>query len=148
MLEEYNKKRNFKETPEPKGKSKKSGEGLIYSIQKHDASHLHYDLRLEKEGVLKSWAIPKEPPKKKGVKRLAVETEDHPVDYAFFEGKIPEGQYGAGTVKVWDKGTYEIVKEGDKDMIINIKGSKLKGEYVLVKTKMGNDPKNWLFFKR
>lgn len=148
MLEEYNKKRDFKESPEPKGKMEKSGKQLIYSIQKHSASHLHYDLRLEKDDVLKSWAIPKEPPKKKGEKRLAVETEDHPKSYAFFEGEIPGGNYGAGKVEVWDRGTYEIVKEGDKDLIINIHGKKLSGEYVLVKTKLGNNPKNWLFFKR
>ncbi len=148
-LEEYKKKRDFSKTPEPKAKKKKSRKkGLVYSIQKHDASHLHYDLRLEREGVLKSWAIPKQPPKKKGVKRLAVQTEDHPVDYAFFEGKIPEDEYGAGKVEVWDKGTYQTLKEGKDDWIIDIKGEKLKGEYVLVHTRMRGNPKNWLFFKK
>jgi len=148
MLEEYKKKRRFSETAEPEPKLKKPGKKLIYSIQKHSAKHLHYDLRLEKNGVLKSWAIPKEPPTKKGEKRLAVQTEDHPVDYAFFEGIIPEGLYGAGKVEVWDRGTYEIVEEHENSLVIRIKGKKLKGDYVLVKTKISNNPKNWLFFKR
>jgi len=149
MLKEYKKKRDFSKTSEPKPKIKKSmGRRLIYSIQKHSATHLHYDLRLEKGGVLKSWAIPKEPPLKKGEKRLAVQTEDHPLGYAFFKGVIPEGQYGAGKVEVWDKGTYEIIEEHENDMIVNIKGKKLKGEYVLVRAKFAGNPKNWLFFKR
>ena len=148
MLESYKKKRNFSKTPEPKPKIKKSQGKLIYSIQKHSATHLHYDLRLEKNGVLKSWAIPKEPPVKSGEKRLAVQTEDHPLDYAFFEGRIPEGQYGAGKVEVWDKGSYEIVEEHENDWIIKINGKRLKGEYVLVRAKFHGDAKNWLFFKR
>ena len=153
MLEEYKKKRDFSKTSEPLGKLKlykksSKSKDLIYSIQKHSATHLHYDLRLERNGVLKSWAIPKEPPKKAGEKRLAVQTENHPLEYAFFEGKIPEGSYGAGKVEVWDSGTYQIIEEHENDMIISIKGRKLKGEYVLVKTKMGNNLKNWLFFKR
>ena len=124
-LEEYEKKRNFKKSHEPKGEIKK-GKDNIYVIQKHDASHLHFDLRLEMDAVLKSWAIPKSPPTEKGVKRLAVATEDHPVDYADFEGEIPEGQYGAGTVEIWDKGTYEL-EEKKKDKIViqfleNLKG--------------------------
>ncbi len=147
MRAQYKKKRNFSETPEPKPRKPKSKQ-LIYSIQKHSASHLHYDLRLERNGVLKSWAIPKEPPAKAGEKRLAVETEDHPVGYAFFEGEIPKGNYGAGKVEVWDRGSYEIIEEHANDLVIKISGKRLKGEYVLVKTKMGNNPKNWLFFKR
>ena len=121
---------------------------LIYSIQKHNASRLHYDLRLEKNGVLKSWAIPKEPPTKKGIKRLAVQVSDHKISYAFWEGEIPEGSYGAGTVKVWDKGTYEAVDVKRDKWVIKIKGKKLKGEYVLVRTKLGDNKKNWLFFKK
>lgn len=149
MLESYKKKRDFSRTPEPEPNVKKSkSKKLIYSIQKHSASHLHYDLRLEKDGVLKSWAIPKEPPTKVGEKRLAVETEDHPISYAFFEGEIPKGNYGAGKVEVWDRGSYEILKESEKELIVKIEGKKLKGEYVLVKTKIGDNPKNWLFFKR
>lgn len=142
-LEEYKKKRDFTKTSEPEGKPEK--EGSTYVIQKHDASHLHYDLRLQRDGVLKSWAVPKKPPQKPGIKRLAIQTEDHPVAYATFEGQIPEGEYGAGTVKIWDKGTYTIKKWEKKEIIINISGEKLIGPYVLIKFK--ND-KNWLFFKK
>ncbi|HDO20227.1 MAG TPA: 3'-phosphoesterase, partial [Candidatus Bathyarchaeota archaeon] len=119
-MEEYYKKRNFNKTPEPKGKTINSREGRIYVIQKHAASHLHYDLRLEKDGVLKSWAIPKEPPTVKGIKRLAVQTEDHPIEYANFEGVIPEGEYGAGTVEIWDRGTFDIEKWEDDEIVIYI----------------------------
>lgn len=143
-LEEYKKKRDLKKTNEPGGKVKK-GKNEIYVIQKHDASHLHYDLRLEMDGVLKSWAIPKDPPKEKGIKRLAIQTEDHPVDYADFEGIIPEGHYGAGTVETWDKGTYELEKREYDEIIIRINGNKLKGRYCLIKFK--GQEKNWLFFK-
>ena len=143
-LEEYNNMRNFKKTNEPKGEIKKS-KSNIYVIQKHDASHLHFDLRLEMDGVLKSWAIPKQPPKEKGMKRLAVATEDHPVDYADFEGEIPEGHYGAGTVEIWDKGTYELEKREKDKIIVKINGKKLKGRFCLIKFK--SQEKNWLFFK-
>ena len=143
-LEKYKKRRDFKKTSEPEGKVRK-GKNNIYVIQKHDASHLHYDLRLEMDGVLKSWAIPKSPPTEKGVKRLAVQTEDHPVDYADFEGIIPEGQYGAGKVEIWDRGTYELEKRKDDKIIIRINGKKLKGRYCLIKFK--GQEKNWLFFK-
>lgn len=118
----------------------------VYSIQEHHASHLHWDLRLEMAGVLKSWAIPKEPSSNPTIKRLAVAVEDHPLSYALFEGEIPEGSYGAGTVKLWDKGSYEIVsEEPGKKYIVNIKGKKLRGIYCLIKFK---DGKNWLFFKK
>ena len=143
-LEEYNKKRDLKKSNEPEGKIR-MGKNNIYVIQKHDASHLHYDLRLEMDGVLKSWAIPKSPPTEKGVKRLAVQTEDHPVDYADFEGVIPEGQYGAGTVEIWDRGTYELEKRKDDEIIVRINGKKLKDRYCLIKFK--GQEKNWLFFK-
>ena len=142
-IEEYNKMRDFKKTAEPVGEIK--GGNNIYVIQKHDASHLHFDLRLEMEGVLKSWAIPKTPPTEKEVKRLAVSTEDHPIDYADFEGIIPEGQYGAGTVEIWDKGMYELEKREEGKIVIRIKGKKLKGRYCLIKFK--GQEKNWIFFK-
>jgi DNA ligase D-like protein (predicted 3'-phosphoesterase) len=120
-------------------------EGNIYVIHKHAATHLHYDLRLEMDGVLKSWAIPKEPPTTVGVRRLAVQVEDHPVEYANFEGTIPEGEYGAGTVEIWDKGTYKLINRKEDKLIVEINGSKLKGAYVLLRFK---DQKNWLFFKK
>jgi len=143
-LKEYWKKRDFEKTKEPKGDEKTSG-GKVYVIQKHQARRLHYDLRLEMNGVLKSWAIPKTPPTEKGVKRLAVQVEDHPVDYANFEGTIPEGHYGAGTVEIWDRGQY-ILKERDEDkLVFEIKGNKLRGDYCLVRFK-GRE--NWLFFKK
>ena len=143
-LEEYNKMRDFRKSNEPEGRIE-MGENNIYVIQRHDASHLHYDLRLEMDGVLKSWAIPKSPLIEKGVKRLAVQTEDHPVDYADFEGVISEGQYGAGTVEIWDRGTYKLEKRKDDEIIIKINGKKLKGRYCLIKFK--GQEKNWLFFK-
>mgnify|MGYP000467189391 CR=1 FL=1 len=144
MIKGNSRKKKLSKTPEPKPYARKAKQKqLVYSIQKHQATSLHYDLRLEKNGVLKSWAIPKEPPLKKGIKRLAVQTEDHPISYAFFEGTIPKGSYGAGKVKLWDRGSYEIIEEKKNTLVINIRGKKLKGEYVLVKTRLG-----WLFFKR
>ena len=119
---------------------------LTYVIQKHNASQLHYDLRLEHEGVLKSWAVPKEPPTIPGIKRLAVAVEDHELGYEEFEGEIPKGRYGAGKVEIWDKGHYEPEKFDKDHIIINVSGKKLKGRYLLVKLK-GQD-KNWLFFKK
>lgn len=120
-------------------------EGKIYLVHKHSASHLHYDLRLEMDGVLKSWAIPKEPPLSAGVRRLAVQVEDHPIEYATFEGTIPEGEYGAGLVEIWDKGTYELTDQKPDKLIVDIHGQRLQGSYVLVRFK---DVKNWLFFKK
>lgn len=147
-LKIYKQKRVLKESGEPKAVVKKSAKKLIYVIHRHDASHLHWDLRLEMGGVLKSWAVPKEPPKTKGAKRLAIHVEDHPLGYANFEGEIPEGHYGAGTVKIWDKGTYELIKKDKKKIEIKLYGKKLKGSYVLVKTHYGSKPeKSWLFFK-
>ncbi|MCM8832001.1 MAG: ATP-dependent DNA ligase [Candidatus Omnitrophica bacterium] len=121
----------------------------IFVIQKHHASHLHYDLRLERERVLKSWAIPKIPPTKSGIKRLAVEVEDHPLDYANFEGNIPKGLYGAGEVKIWDKGYYVPIKFTEREIIFELKGEKLRGTYCLIRFKAENlKNKNWLFFKK
>jgi len=116
-----------------------------FVIQKHYAKHLHYDFRLEMDGVLKSWAVPKDPPADSGVKRLAVQVEDHKVSYISFEGTIPEGMYGAGKVEIWDKGTYTL-KNRSKDKIeFTLQGEKLVGEYVLIRFKR---VKNWLFFKK
>ncbi len=143
-LGEYWKKRDFEKTNEPKGDEKTSG-GNIYVIQKHQARQLHYDLRLEMDGVLKSWAVPKEPSTEKGIRRLAVQVEDHPLDYAKFEGTIPEGQYGAGTVEIWDKGKYVLKERNEDKMIFEVKGNKLEGDYCLVRFK---ERKNWLFFKK
>jgi len=143
-LEDYRAKRDFEKTDEPKGE-KEMREVNIYVIQKHDASHLHYDLRLEMDGALRSWAIPKEPPTAVGVKRLAVQVEDHPLEYATFAGTIPEGEYGAGTVEIWDKGTYRLIDRKEDKLVVEIDGQKLKGPYVLVRLK---DKKNWLFFKK
>jgi DNA ligase D-like protein (predicted 3'-phosphoesterase) len=148
-LKEYKQKRNFSKTQEPsESKKRNTGEGLIYVIQMHKASHLHYDLRLEEEGVLKSWAIPKSPPEEAGVRRLAVQTEDHPLGYEDFEGIIPEGEYGAGKVETWDRGDYMTLESDSKKRVIEIKGKKIKGKYALIKLKPKNpDDKNWLFFK-
>jgi len=118
----------------------------IFVIQEHHASHLHWDFRLEFDGVLKSWAIPKEPPKEKGTKRLAIEVEDHDLSYANFKGEIKEG-YGKGTVKIWDKGTFKLEDKKPSKIVFELKGKKLKGKYVLLKTNFGGNKKNWLFFK-
>ncbi|MCD6089483.1 3'-phosphoesterase [Candidatus Bathyarchaeota archaeon] len=116
----------------------------IYVIQKHQATHLHWDLRLEMDGVLKSWAVPKEPPTERGVRRLAIMVEDHPIEYANFEGVIPEGQYGAGVVEIWDKGTYKLIDRKPDKIVFEINGKRLKGKYCLLRFK---GEKNWLFFK-
>jgi len=114
-----------------------------FVVHRHDASRLHWDFRLEREGVLKSWAVPKEPPVDPGVKRLAVEVEDHELDHIDFEGEIPEGEYGAGTVSIWDGGTYELLSEHDRRLKLALRGRRLRGEYVLVPL----EGKNWLFFR-
>ncbi|MDR3646530.1 MAG: DNA polymerase ligase N-terminal domain-containing protein [Candidatus Babeliales bacterium] len=155
LLKEYKQKRDFKKTTEPQGLKKVKLKHPIYVIQKHNASHLHYDLRLEIDGVLKSWAVPKGPSLDPDVKRLAVETEDHPIDYADFEGVIPEG-YGAGTVMVWDIGTFKNLKP-DQDikedyengkLEVFLEGEKLTGAFVLIKTHLpGSGKANWLLKK-
>src|SRR5712672_621414 len=160
-LEEYRKKRDFKKTPEPQGRTvpKKKSKALFFCVQKHLASHLHYDFRLEHNGVLLSWAVPKGPSLDPKVKRLAMMTEDHPVAYGDFEGVIPEG-YGAGIVMLWDVGTWTpqvddvdaALKKGDLKFTLN--GYKLKGSWVLVRTggrypgaRSGNDGRSWLLIK-
>jgi len=144
-LSEYMAKRDFTATAEPVG-GETQGEGKTFVVQEHRARRLHYDLRLEKEDVLKSWAVPKGIPELAGDKRLAVETEDHPLEYASFEGTIPSGQYGAGTVKVWDKGEY-MLKAWEEDRIeFSLSGQKLHGRYVLVKFKKAGE-KQWILLK-
>ncbi len=117
----------------------------IFVIQKHQARNLHWDFRLEMDGVLKSWAVPKEPPTEPGIKRLAVQVEDHDIDYADFEGEIAEGEYGAGTVEIWDKGTYELLSRSDKKIVVELYGERLRGKYTLIQ--FGKESKNWLFFR-
>jgi bifunctional non-homologous end joining protein LigD len=159
-LKDYHNKRKFDETSEPKGKTKKSKDKLLFVIQRHAASRLHYDFRLEMEGVLKSWAVPKGPSLDPKDKRLAMMVEDHPYDYKDFEGNIPEGNYGAGQVEVWDSGTYEPLEENSKlsdekellkelhagSLKFILHGKKLKGEFALVKMK-NTDDNSWLLIK-
>src|SRR5688572_14140584 len=149
-LTEYKKKRSFEKTPEPGPKKKRTRTGRMFVIQKHRATQLHYDFRLEVDGVLKSWAVPKGPSLDPSVKRLAMQVEDHPVDYAKFEGVIPEGEYGGGTVMVWDYGTYapENVKDVEQalrkgELKFSLNGKKLKGSWVLVRTR----DRQWLLMK-
>jgi DNA ligase D-like protein (predicted 3'-phosphoesterase) len=144
LLAQYRAKRNFKCTPEPKGVRTQRTKQPLFVIQKHDASHLHYDVRLEIDGVLVSWAVPKGPSTDPRIKRLAVRTEDHPLDYATFEGVIPEGNYGAGTVMVWDYGTYKNIKKKSGKLVpierclkdgqveVWLDGKKLQGGYVFI----------------
>jgi DNA ligase D-like protein (predicted 3'-phosphoesterase) len=158
-LKKYREKRDFHRTQEPSGEGKKSTEEPIFVIQKHDASNLHYDFRLEMDGVLKSWAVPKGPSTDTSVKRLAIPTEDHPLEYADFEGVIPEGEYGAGTVMVWDTGPYRNLRaEKDEDGLsmdesldegkleVWLEGKKLRGGYALIHTGSGDDAR-WLLIK-
>src|ERR1700759_4437810 len=149
-LKEYAEKRDFKKTAEPSSGRPLKGSGRRFVVQKHDASRLHYDFRLELDGTLKSWAVPKGLPYAKGEKHLAVQVEDHPVSYIDFEGTIPEGQYGGGTVMIWDRGTFEPLSktptkelaEGKLHFILS--GTKLNGEWYLVRLR---DEKQWLLIK-
>lgn len=149
-LKDYHSKRDFEKTPEPRaGFGARPSRDLRFVIQKHKARHLHYDMRLEREGVLKSWALPKEPSCNAGVKRLAVATEDHPLGYEEFEGEIPEGNYGAGTVEIWDRGSYLPIEWKEGLIVFEVKAQKLTGTFCLVKLKpKEKDDKNWLFFKK
>lgn len=156
-LKEYRAKRDLRKTPEPSGGTRK-GDDPTFVIQKHDARNLHYDFRLEVDGALASWAVPKGPSTDPSVKRLAIHVEDHPLDYANFEGVIPEGMYGAGTVLVWDRGTYrnlmgekedplsmeESIEEGHVE--VWLEGEKLQGGYALVQMK-GRGENQWLLVK-
>ncbi len=156
-LEEYRKKRRFTKTSEPRGKKARSAKGeLTFVVQHHLASHEHHDFRLELDGVLKSWAVPKLVSTTPGVRRLAVQVEDHPLEYGTFEGRIPEGQYGAGTVDIYDHGTWE--PEGDPHeglakgkLAFALKGKKLKGKWTLVRAHFDDergDKPNWLLIKK
>lgn len=142
-LQEYEKKRDFSRTPEPRPEYSATG-ARRFVVQEHHASHLHWDFRLEIEGVLKSWAIPKGPPEASGIRRLAIQTEDHPVDYLDFEGEIAEGQYGAGKVVIWDRGTYDLEKFEPREIVVNLRGTRLQGLYVLVNTK----DDQWIILKK
>jgi len=147
-LAEYRKKRDPKKTPEPFA-GKKGAKEPIFVIQRHDARRLHYDFRLEREGALASWAVPKGIPLEPGERHLAVHVEDHPIDYATFEGEIPKGQYGAGTVEIFDSGTYELVEEKrDGGLTVRLHGKKLEGLWTLVPAKLDGDPKNWLLIRK
>lgn len=160
-LRTYHSKRKFKNTPEPKGgTSGKKNDTLSFVVQRHKASSLHYDFRLEADGVLKSWAVPKGPSMNPADKRLAMKVEDHPLEYRNFSGIIPEGNYGAGIVEIWDHGTYRLIDADSKedaaklmkrmlqkgDVKVDLKGRKLKGEFALVRMKSAG--KNaWLLIK-
>ena len=158
----YTEKRDFTKSPEPretKEKRRKNGDP-IFVIQKHDATNLHYDFRLEIDGTLKSWSVPKGPSTNPAIKRMAIPTEDHPMEYANFEGTIPKGQYGGGTVMVWDTGTFINLKKNEEgepislsesykmgSLEFSLKGKKLQGGYALVEMKGGKMKGNWLLMK-
>lgn len=163
-LEEYERRRDFNKTGEPSPGSRSSDKDRTFVIQKHDARNLHYDFRLSIDGVLKSWAVPKGPSTDTRVKRLAILTEDHPMEYADFEGVIPEGEYGAGTVMVWDRGGYRNLRSGkegkrgkgaasmeasyrDGHIEVWLEGHKLRGGYALTRTGSSGKREKWLLVK-
>ncbi len=159
-LEEYAKRRDFTRTAEPRAIRRRTAAKLAYVIQKHEASRLHYDLRLELDGVMRSWAVPKGPSLDPAVKRLAVEVEDHPVDYNSFEGTIPEGEYGGGTVMIWDRGTWEYAGDATSGVAgarrglekgtleFTLAGKRLKGNWVLIRTRRAGKAQQWLLIKQ
>ena len=158
-LKTYNQKRDFRATPEPRGRVARARKIPRFVVQKHRASTLHYDFRLEVDGVLKSWAVPKGPPKTTKDRRLAVPTEDHPLSYINFEGTIPPGHYGAGTVEVWDTGTFENLTEKDGKpvpagrairnghVVFKLEGTRLRGKYALTRTGKDGKRERWLLVK-
>jgi bifunctional non-homologous end joining protein LigD len=147
-LAEYRKKRDPKKTPEPFS-GKRRAKKPLFVVQRHEARRLHYDLRLERDGALASWAVPKGVPLEPGEQHLAVHVEDHPLDYASFQGEIPKGQYGAGTVEIWDEGTYELLEEKrDGGLTFRLDGKRLEGVWALVPAKLSGDPKNWLLIRK
>jgi bifunctional non-homologous end joining protein LigD len=160
QLAEYRRKRDFARTREPRGAARRGAASrLAYVIQRHEATRLHFDLRLELDGVMKSWAVPKGPSLDPAVKRLAIEVEDHPIDYNSFEGTIPAGEYGGGTVMLWDRGTYAYAGDSDDplgalrdgyrkgDFKIELRGKRLHGSWVLVRTRRTGRKNQWLLIK-
>jgi DNA ligase D-like protein (predicted 3'-phosphoesterase) len=145
-LQEYQRKRKFEKTPEPKGKVEITGKNrfVVHDHYAERAGH-HHDFRLEMEGVLKSWAVPKLMPEEKGAKRLAISVEDHPLDYFNFTGIIPKGEYGAGEVKIFDKGNYKLIEKDENKIVFELKGKKLKGVYNLIKLR--GKKNQWIIFK-
>ena len=147
-LSEYRRKRDPKQTPEPFG-GKKRGKKPIFVVQRHDARRLHYDFRLEMNGALASWAVPKGVPLEPGGRALAVHVEDHPLEYAKFHGEIPKGNYGAGMVEIWDNGTYELLEEKrNGQLTVELHGKRLQGRWSLVPAHMDGKEENWLLIKR
>ncbi len=148
-IKKYAERRNFRKTPEP-GSEGTSGDSpwSVFVVQEHHASHLHFDFRLSLDGVLKSWAVPKGVPTEIRVRRLAVETEDHPLAYVDFEGEIPEGEYGAGKVIIWDKGSFELLERTENKILVALDGVKLKGNFALVRfAGKEKNSKNWLIMR-
>src|SRR5262245_58415742 len=151
-LRDYRRKRTAAKTPEPRGRSATAGrrrqKSPVFVIQRHQARRLHYDLRLERDGALASWAVPNGVPLEPGQRHLAVHVEDHPMEYATFEGEIPKGNYGAGTVEIWDSGTYELLEEKkDGGLTFRLEGKRLQGTWTLVPARLSGDEKNWLLLR-
>ncbi len=148
-LGEYNRKRDPKQTPEPFTSKRKGTKDPIFVVQRHDARRLHYDFRLERNGALASWAVPKGVPLEPGQRALAVHVEDHPLDYATFAGEIPKGNYGAGTVEIWDNGTYELVEEKpDGGLTVRLHGKRLEGTWTLIPAHLDGKEQNWLLMRK
>src|SRR5439155_19321610 len=146
-LAEYKKKRDPKKTPEPFG-GRKSGNEPIFVVQRHDARRLHYDFRLERDGALASWAVPKGVPLEPGSRSLAVHVEDHPLEYATFHGEITKGEYGAGSVEIWDHGTYELLEEKrNGQLTVELHGDRLQGRWTLVPAHLDGKEQNWWLIK-
>src|SRR6476619_2312472 len=148
-LDTYRRKRDPQKTPEPFGGKRGARGAPVFVVQRHDARRLHYDFRLERDGALVSWAVPKGIPLEPGTRALAVHVEDHPLEYGGFEGEIPKGQYGAGTVEIWDRGTYDLLEEKrDGGLTVRLHGERLEGVWTLVPAHLDGDPKNWLLFRK
>ena len=148
-LDEYRRKRRPGKTPEPFGQGATSDGTLRFVVQRHDARRLHYDFRLERGGALASWAVPKGIPLRRGERHLAVHVEDHPLEYGDFEGTIPPGEYGAGTVEIWDRGTYQLLEEKrNGGLTVRLHGERLDGTWTLVPARLDGDEKNWLLLRK